>query len=243
MFEALNEDTRANSVIYDEQFEDEYKVLWYPIKVSEINRCPLPRGAAPRPDGILVECWGKVPAIVRAVIFNVVLLSGECPDVVLNSRTVLIPKVNSSMEPGDYRPLSIASVVIRQLHKILAARVLNLNLLDSRQRGFIRADGVVENTSLLSGILRDARTRRRELYLSVLDVRKAFDTVLHSAILKAMRAKGIPVEMRRYMMNCYIRTATTINVDGVRSSWIHPTQGVRQGDPHSPLLFDMVLDQ
>ena len=41
----------------------------------------------------------------------------------VEGRTVLIPKSDSPAGPGDFRPITVTSVVTRGLHKILARRV------------------------------------------------------------------------------------------------------------------------
>lgn len=219
--------------------------LWAPTAVWEMARIRVAPGSAHGPDGIGAAVWRAIPCLQKAVVFNIILMEARCPQSLIDSRTVLIPKEIGAVDPAKFRPLSIASVVLRHLHKILANRVLAYVTNDERQRGFIRADGVAENIAVLGSLLADARARGRPLFVSVLDVRKAFDSVTHEAIREAMRKKRFPKEMRRYLnFIYYIENARTpIEVDGRRGAWIHPRQGVKQGDPMSPALFNAIVDE
>jgi len=96
------------------------------------------------------------------------------------------------MDPAKFRPLSISSVLIRHLHKILAMRMVSCGLLDERQRGFIKADGTTENVFALSAMIAVTRERLNPLFVMILDVRKAFDMVSHETIYGAMETKGVP---------------------------------------------------
>lgn len=65
------------------------------------------------------------------------------------------------MNPSNYRPISVSSVVLRHFHKILVARLRKYDLIDERQRVFISANGCAGNIAALAAVLLDARTELR----------------------------------------------------------------------------------
>jgi len=100
----------------------------------------------------------------------------------LESLTTLIPKISRAKMPAEFRPITISSVLIRTLHKILAMRMANSISLDQRQRAFRATDGCSDNVFLLDMISRYHHTRHKPLFVASLDIAKAFDLVPHDTI-------------------------------------------------------------
>lgn len=100
----------------------------------------------------------------------------------------MVPKVALPGGPSDYRPM-----IVRHLHRILVARLENIVEQNGFRRGF---DGVAANGFMLDSVLRCAWRKHRDLCAAVLDVRKAFDSVSHTAIARILRKRGLPARLR-----------------------------------------------
>lgn len=222
--------------------EDRQKTqLAEPILVKEVDSNDVPVGSAPGIDGITPAVWRQCPPTVRALLYNMILYIGSFPVELLASRTVFVPKKANATSPSDFRPISITSVVVRQLHKILAARMMAAGLLDKRQRCL--EDGCAECIAVLASTIHHARVHLRELHVVSLDVAKAFDSVSHQAITSALTEAGVPTVLVEYVKTAYQNSTTILEVRGKRSEEIVVNRGVRQGDPMSTIIFSLVTDR
>lgn len=241
IFEDKNEvENEGPSPVYSES--DGLIGLWAPISVDDIRKNEQDLDSAAGPDGITVLNWRNTSASCRALFYNLILIKGTLDKEMKRARTILIPKGTGIISPANTRPISITSVTVRQLHKILANRFKTLHKFNPCQRAFIDCDGTLENISIVSTILADARACRRQLHIATLDLRKAFDSVTHKTVVDSITALGCPKQFISYISALYLESKTTLQYQGSETI-LSVNQGVLQGDPISPLLFNAVMDR
>ncbi|NXA44332.1 POLR protein, partial [Eudromia elegans] len=71
---------------------------------------------------------------------------------------------------------------------------------------------------------------------------KAFDTVGHQHIFQVLGQKGVDKHIIDLIRDLYTNCGTTVEVQGQRTREIKTLGGVKQGDPLSPVLFNLALD-
>lgn len=80
------------------------------------------------------------------------------------------------------------------------------------------------------------------MHIALLDLRKAFDSVKHQTIIDTITELGCPKPFVKYIKSLYTDFKTTLQY-GSTNTILKVNQGVLQGDPISPLLFNAVMDR
>ena len=80
------------------------------------------------------------------------------------------------------------------------------------------------------------------LYVAQLDLKKAFDRILHSAVLDALRLQGASVQCLAVAAALLKNSTSKISLGHVSTASIRLNRGLPQGAPESPLLFFIVTD-
>ena len=93
--------------------------------------------------------------MLQTLFCNTLLVLGYFTEDLLLSRAVFVPKKDGSSTPPEFRTISVASVVVRQSHKVYVVRLMKANLVDKRHRGL--CDGCAENVIVLTTVLKDAK--------------------------------------------------------------------------------------
>ncbi|CAB3388376.1 Hypothetical predicted protein [Cloeon dipterum] len=100
--------------------------------------------------------------------------------------------------------------------------------------------GCFNNVQLFSDLLRHMKGAAGGVAIQ-LDITKAFDSVPHCAIQAALARKGVPDHLANFIAKSYEGVKTTIaHPDGAID--IVLKRGVKQGDPLSPLLFNLLIE-
>lgn len=215
-----------------------------PISSKEIEEQMrrINASTAPGPDGIRLADLKGLKALDLACLFNIFLYRKDAPSELKQNRTTMIPK-SASPGIGDWRPITVASIVDRLFAKVIEARLSRCLKLDPRQRGFVRdLDGCGENILAYSGALKYSRARAKPLVVASLDLAKAFDSVQHSSITRALRRLSVDEVTISLIANLVIGHTTEIkHASGTAIAKLN--KGVRQGWPLSPLLFLAIVDE
>jgi hypothetical protein len=75
-----------------------------------------------------------------------------------------------------------------------------------------------------------------------LDVEKAYDKIQHSFVIKVLERSRIQDPYLNTIKAIYSKPVANIKVNGEKLEAISVKSGTRQGCPHSPYLFNIVLE-
>ena len=200
--------------------------------------------SAPGCDGLKREDIRNIPEDDLVALLNIVWGLKLIPSVWRQNRTVLIPKSDppDGVNPGNWRPITISSLMYRLMHKIVAKRLESDLKLHSAQRRFTQTDGIMANLTILDTAIREHRGEGRSMFMVSVDLAKAFDRVSKESILYRLAVEGVDKDTIEYIRSAYDGMTTTLECNGQRSQPLSVKRGIRQGDPTSGALFNLVMD-
>ena len=198
--------------------------------------------SAPGQDRISVPSAKRIPDLHLAVLFNCILLRNILPTAWRTTSTVLISKKGDLKDPANWSPITSISVLQRLFHRIFATKISPHIDLHCSQKGFRRFDGTLASLVTLESFIHGKRVAKREYYLLSLNVRKAFDSVSQKPVIDALRAKGVRGTLSNYIQESLTGSCTVLKVGRDSTRPIKIMRVVRQSDPLSPLLFNILLD-
>ena len=202
------------------------------------------RDSAKGPDRVTVHEAKLLSEGDLYIAFNIWLGCRKIPPELKINRTTLIPKGNQGLDKiTNWRPITISSILLRLFNKIIGYRMFKYFEIDKRQLGFRPINGCSMNILWLHHLLKHARLNKRDLYVCLIDVAKAFDSVPHESIFRALIRHKAPPSFIELVRDQYADSYTSIAYKDLSSKKIKILRGVKQGDSLSPLLFNLVIDE
>ena len=86
-------------------------------------------------------------------------------------------------------------------NKIISARISQACPVDPVQRAFVPVDGCQQNVTILDAVISYARSYDSDVHMVFLDMKKAFDSVGHPTLDRAMKRAGVIPPIRRLIMS------------------------------------------
>ncbi|CAM4674736.1 unnamed protein product [Lepidochelys kempii] len=165
-----------------EQPSMEKEVVWNYLEKLDEHKSMGPDALHPRVLKELVD----VIAEPLAIIFENSWQSGEVPDDWKKANVVPIFKKGKEEDPGNYRPISLTSVLGKIMEQILKESILkhleDRKVIKNSQHRFTKGKSCLTNLIVFYDKIIGSVNEGKAVDMLFLDFRKAFDTVSHSIL-------------------------------------------------------------
>jgi hypothetical protein len=110
------------------------------------------------------------------------------------------------------------------------------------QTAFMQGRNILDGVAVLHEAVPELHSNKLHGVILKLDFEKAFDKVKWSFLQQTLRMKGFSPEWRALINNFVSGGSVAIRVNDDTGYYFQTKKGLRQGDPLSPMLFNIVED-
>ena len=193
----------------------ENKVLGYLNKLSANNATGL--------DVIpsrFVRDGASIIACPLSHVINFTLIQGTIPDDLKSARVVPLFKKNDRTEVGNYRPVSILTIISKSIvYDQVESYLDHKKLLYQFQSGFRSRYSTDTCLIHLTDFIKFQMDKGHFVVMVLLDLQKAFDTVDHSILLMKLEALGLSQDITRWFQSYLSDRQQLVDISGTLSSY------------------------
>ena len=208
-------------------------------------------GKSPGPDGLpyifIFKMWTHLKKIIMTLLIKSFRL-GEFNKELSEGLIVFLHKNGKpTNEIKGWRPLTLLNSVYKIASGVLAQRIKKFinKITHEHQYGFVSGKNASDMVELLNKIMSNSKRGNLHTVLLALDFKGAFDTVRHEAIIRALKMKGFGPKYINWVAALLANNESKLVINGRTNDdyKIKVKRSARQGDPLSPYLFILVLDE
>jgi hypothetical protein len=171
--------------------------------------------------------------------------TGNLPLFCLNFGTImLLPKEKEVKKIQQYMPICMINIIFKIFTKVLANRLISVacRITKILQSAFLPGRYILEGVIVLHETIHELKIKKQKGIILKLDFEKAYDKVNWDFLQQVLRMKGFPNFWCQWMERVVSKGSVGVQVNDDLGHFFQTKKGLRQGDPLSPILFNLVAD-
>ena len=176
-----------------------------------------------------------------SIIFNKCFENGEYLDFLKVAKVIPIYKKGKKTEVGNYRPISVLSVLNKVFEKLIYKRLYSFfekyKVFYEFQFGFRGGHSTTQALIEILDKIRDSISKGKIVCGIFADLSKAFDTVDHKILLEKLNHYGVRGNAYNLIKDYLYNRKQYVQIGDIKSHLLPITCGVPQGSVLGPLLF------
>ena len=210
----------------------------------KLNKSPGLDGVS---NNMIRHCqFAMLPCFAK--IFNACLSNGIYPEKWAEGYIMPLHKGSDINDPSNYRGLTITSAIGKLFNRILNERLVKFlekhHIIDNCQIGFTKKARTSDHMFILRTLIdKYCTTKKKHIFACFVDLKKAFDTVIHAGIKLRLMEIGCGSLFYNIIKNMYAVSKSSIKIDNNLTDFIPTNLGVKQGDNLSPNLFKIFINE
>ena len=183
--------------------------------------------------------------VLLTMVFNSMLIHGVSPESMLVGTMIPIPKDRRQLRctSDNFRAITLSSIVGKLLDLIILSKEQGALLTSQLQFGFKENMSTTQCTYVMQETISYYNANGSNVYALMLDASKAFDRVKFSNLFRILLNRQMSPLVLRLLFYMYTNQKLQVRWGGTVSNKFTASNGVKQGDILSPILFSVYMDE